>query len=210
MRFDTWNPGFRGFYNSVWDDDSESRRSESEYVNQEREQLGKEPLDIEFLMDEMVGTADYETYYDGLAASIVSATENGVNEILETKMKFTFQKLNSPAYYNYTNDSIDIEIEAECKEIAKIREYIATHKWEFEQYLKENYTSKSGFNSYYSNRYDDWVAETKDFTDYGKHELGAVLQFILENEHEEWTLHLYCNTEAYCDYGLQKFIEEEV
>ena len=92
-----------------------------------------------------------------------------------------FESLESPKYYNYSNDSINVLIDPNKETISN---YIYEHKDEFCKYLRDNYTSCDGFVSSHSNSFDEWECLTKNFRSFKihSHYLGSVLQFIAENE----------------------------
>jgi hypothetical protein len=85
----------------------------------------------------------------------------------------------SPKYYNFSNDSINIEIQ--IKDINEIIAYLQDNEEEFSKYIKERYSSSDGFISSHSNDYVDWLFALNNGEDL-KHKLGSVLEFILGNE----------------------------
>ncbi len=93
-----------------------------------------------------------------------------------------FQELRSPREYNFANDSVNVEMQITRANTKKILSYLEEHRTEFSEYLKEKYTSRSGFFSSYSPDIETWLDGST--TAHG-HKLGSVLQFILENENGE-------------------------
>ena len=89
----------------------------------------------------------------------------------------------SPKYYNFSNDSINCEIEFNDK---LLQEFINNNKEKFKEYITSRYTSCSGFISSYSNDVENWM-EVKG---YNEHEIGSVLNFVLNelNENAEISL----------------------
>ena len=73
--------------------------------------------------------------------------------------------------------------------------YLKEHDEKFRKYLKEQYTSCSGFISSYPNNAGSWL---EDNPLEHQHKLGAVLQFILLNEGvEEFDMYYYCSENVY-------------
>ena len=89
-----------------------------------------------------------------------------------------FESLQSPKYYNYESDSINVLIEPNKENISN---YIYENKEEFCKYLKENYTSCDGFISSYTNDPEEWLEGWHE----DSHKVGSVLQFICRNEDME-------------------------
>jgi hypothetical protein len=152
----TYLPLFTGFYGSIWDDIS--FYGEDEYYN-----LPNDKIFYDFV--------DWQKYYKKIAKEMCNEVENLLSDFVN---EIKFESIVSPKYYNFENDSINCEI-VFFKE--KIFAYLLDNSEAFESYLKENYTSRDGFISSYSNKTSDW----QDFYN-DSHKLGSVLQFICENE----------------------------
>ena len=87
-------------------------------------------------------------------------------EILNRRLKgFTlkakFNLITSPREYNFETDRIFIDIERDHA-IDFIKYIIKNFKKELEEKIKERFTSRSGFWSYYENDLDTW---TKDYSE---------------------------------------------
>lgn len=164
---DTFLPVFSGFYGTFFDGESEEE-SEIEHINDERESKGLEPIeygDIEW---------DYETYREEYAKNITNTIDNRLGEEgFDVSIKY--QELVSPKSYNYSNDSINIELTFNP---IQVKEYLLDNVDEFDEYLKEHYTSRSGFYSSHSNNVDEWLS----IFDKDEHKIGAIFDFILRNE----------------------------
>jgi hypothetical protein len=162
IKSETWLPVFSGYYNTVWSPDETHLLWDSN-INFE---------DIE---------VDYESYYKYTAIDIVEAVETALSPFVKS---ITFQKVTAPKYYNFGNDSIDVQVEYYPEQLKK---YCAEFRAELQVYLEDKYTSRDGFISAFSNSVEDWEESTKFFTDFsseskGYHTLGAILDFILYNE----------------------------
>jgi len=90
-----------------------------------------------------------------------------------------FQSVYSPQFYNFSNDSINVEYQFES--LDKLVSYLIDNRTEFADYLKERYTSRSGFISHHSNDVDEWIQEFMFGSELG-HKLGSALEFYLTNE----------------------------
>src|SRR5690625_3533994 len=83
----------------------------------------------------------------------------------------------------------------------------------FSEYVKENYTSRSGFISYHSNEVDEWFDYIIDYDnlDDDLHKLGAILDFICQHvlEMDESWVHenvTYVHIGGY--YDIDKLIKK--
>jgi hypothetical protein len=160
---DTWLPLFKGFYGTMWDGDSELD-SFCEY-----NEVSSDDVEVDWL-----------GYRQKVAVAITSEIESKLIELgLVDSVKF--ETIISPNYYNFVNDSIDVEVVPIVDNIAK---YIHSNYDAFDTYLKERYTSRDGFISFRFNSALEWAEDTSNFTALGKdsHVLGAILDFALVNE----------------------------
>lgn len=160
----TWLPCFNGFYSSIYEPNEEM---ELEHINELRAENNLDPIefdDLEF---------DYQKYRLELSEEITNAVEHELKS-LELVHSVEYQKLVSPKEYNFANDSINVGI---VPNSFKIRAYWTKYRDEWEQHLKDTYTSYDGFISSYDN--NNWSIET---ILNGEHELGAFLNFALMNE----------------------------
>jgi len=160
----TFLPIFKGFYGSIWEDYLTSDGEAEHYK-----------LDDNFDFYQYV---DYNKYFNHLSKQFCNIVEN---ELKEFVYSIEFEELVSPKYYNFSNDSINCTIKPN---ILEIRNYIFSNSERFREYLKDNYTSCDGFSSFHSNNFDEWVILTDNFRDlnHDKHHLGAILNFIAQNE----------------------------
>ena len=163
---ETYLPLFTGFYEGIYEPDEDM---EIEYINELRSDKKLKPInynDCEF---------NYDDYYLNISSQLCEILEDKLSEFVN---KIEFQSLESPKYYNYSNDVIDCTIQPKKQAILN---YIKKHKKEFDIYLKDTYTNYDGFISHYDNNSnsEDWN-ETNIIN--GLHQLGSVLNFICINE----------------------------
>lgn len=155
-------PIFTGFYSTFFECQCEDSYIESPYTYD----------DYDF---------DYSEYKIRVAKACVDAIETKLNE-LGIDISVKFQSIYSPRYYNFSNDSINVKYKLTDDTINAINKYILKEYEFFEMYLKQNYTSRDGFHSNWSNDANVWLNEyltdKKDLS----HVFGATLDFILKNE----------------------------
>lgn len=164
---ETFLPIFSGYYsNDYWNTDNQEN-DELQTINQEREAKGWKEVtwnDLKF---------DYQQHQEELSKAITTAVEELMEDYIES---ITFQKLVSPKFYNFTNDSISVEI---VPRVEVISTYLKDNAENFEKYLKEKYTSRDGFTSSYPNNTKEYM-EGNPLED--KHKLGSILDFIAQND----------------------------
>jgi hypothetical protein len=180
-KFETFLPLFPGFYNTYLESD-DAEGYELDYINEQRAENGLEPIEwdkCEF---------NYNDYRQRVSKEYTNAVEHELKS-LGLVNNIEFQKLISPKEYNFSTDSIDVEIDVNIENLQK---YIAENKQKFIEYLKEKYTSCSGFISHYSTDFDVWSEDTDTFTNFdcNGHYLGSILDFVLSNEGIEYDLDL--------------------
>lgn len=160
MRTKTYLPIFTGFYESIFDLDPNE-------VLYENESLTYDDL-----------TIDYQSYNIEVSKQLCNVIADKLSDFVHD---IKFERLVSPKYYNFSNDSIDVLIDYNKQ---AIQEYIYENQEAFEKYLKQNYTSCDGFISSFSNSFEEWEKLTKKFKNFraDAHLLGSILQFISENE----------------------------
>lgn len=169
-KFSTWLPDFPGFYESLYsfpDDDLE-------YT------LFNDPKTIQdeikdFILDRVFNHIDYETYEQDVCKKYFDIWSEVAKENFPFIKSITYENLVSPKEYNFSTDSINIEIELDLPsliaEFTKNRQAAA-------DYIHEKYTSCSGFISHYENSLDDWLKTIKEDSE---HKIGAMLQYLSQN-----------------------------
>lgn len=173
---DTWLPLFPGFYNT-WLESDMAEDLALEFINENRNESKLPPVEWDDV------TFDYNDYYSRVAKAFLNEIEAKLIE-LKIVSEIIFQKVISPKYYNYSNDSVNCEVILKPFNGEALQKYILENRENLSEYLRAEYTSCSGFISSYSNNFEDWQSETEDFLNWecDDHHLGAILQFILLNE----------------------------
>ena len=168
---ETYLPIFPGFYGTIFEANEER---EINYINEKRAEKELRPIEY----DEC--DFDYKSYNDSMAFNCVCYAE-GQLQFLFPNIKIEFQRVNSPHEYNFTNDEIAVSIKVSNKTLKDIKNYLINNNKEFDKYIKDRFTSRSGFISFYSNSSEVWINELfNDLSDTVI--LGSVLDFILINE----------------------------
>jgi len=170
LKNETWLPIFPGFYNTLFEPDESN---EIEDINSLRKERGLKEIsfdDVDF---------DYDSYRNEISLCCVKFIEEKLKKLGIIK-KIIFQEMHSPNFYNYSNDSINIEVEYLFENLSK---YVNNNKDKFCVYLKKEYTSRPGFMSFYSTSFDEWSKDTENFTQFdNEHFFGSILKFICLNE----------------------------
>jgi len=166
MKVKTYLPIFSGFYNTQWEFQYESIE---EFIKEERENKGLFS-EIDFNDVEI----DNETYENDIVKSFCEKLPNLMSDYINS---IEFEKIISPKEYNFENDSANVIIDVN---IDKIKDFIYNNKDKFSEFLKKRYTSCDGFIPWYSNNFETWENDTKNFTDFSinGHYLGSILDFI--------------------------------
>lgn len=167
----TFLPIFTGFYSTIFEPDGED--NEISDINSQRK--AKNLPEIEFNDCNF----NYDEYQKDISIAVTNYIEKELKDI-NVLSKINFEALSSPKEYNFSNDSINIEIELTKDNIEVIKKIISDNLDEYKQYLKDNYTSYDGFISFHPNTFKGWFEITKGFNDYSDkgHYLGSVLEFI--------------------------------
>ena len=179
MKVQTFLPVLNGFYNTLFENLIDNAvDNQIEYYN---EQNGTELNYDDF-------NFDFTTIKDEICKDAVSKVEDKLNEIgINCSVKY--ETLVSPKYYNFSYDSINIEIN--FKKFSQVIEILEQNFDSFTQYIKDNYTSSDGFISSYSNHSSDWMEDLKNDAKNEAHKVGAVMDFILQEVEEYKPKNLY-------------------
>ncbi len=194
----TWLPVFNGFYSTLLGDKLEVD-SELEYINEQREEKGLSAVNYD----------DLKVNYKDAHKELAKNTFNVISDELERLgfvNKSKFESLQSPREYNFTNDSINCEFSFSKTNVENIEKYINENKEAWETYLKEKFTSYSGFMSFYENYStgNDWSNIPECLSHNTKS--GSVLEFILLNEGFD-TETVYERVEFYMSEHITNYFE---
>jgi hypothetical protein len=179
IQVDTWLPVFSGFYGTIWEPEADEE-SEIENINNQRIAKGLRPI----VYDEIEW--DYADYTYTVSKRITTFIGTYLKSHKFIK-HYAFQELKSPREYNFANDSINVSLTINSKEIER---YLETNKESFCRYVKERYTSRDGFISYHSNDGYEWLEELEECLA-NSHKAGAILNFVLLNEDKDFEMTAY-------------------
>jgi len=177
---------FEGFYNSFISADIENEidsltqyYSESYELNDNDEQL----LSNSFL------SVNNNNFYNEICKDYVSFYIDKLNErIKDFTLKGTYKCFISPREYNFETDRVFIEIE-ENHCIDFIKYIIKNYKKELDKKIKERFTSRSGFISFYENNLEFW---TNNYKELDCNMIGTCFEvFDLEEEDIVYSLREY-------------------
>ena len=195
MRVQTFLPVFNGFYNTLFEDLIYNATDNAiEWYNEHNNTLlNYDNFDFDFI-----------TLQNEICKDAVSKIEEKLNEI-GINCSIKYETLVSPKYYNFHNDSINIEIN--FKKFSQVIEILEQNYDLFTQYIKEHYTSCSGFISSHSSYASDWMEDLREDPENETHKVGAVLNFILQEIEEYKPEDLYfdlCENAYFVEYTINE------
>ena len=193
MKVQTFLPVFNGFYNTLFEDilDNATDNAIEWYNEDNNNSLNYDNFDFDFI------TLQSEICRDAVLKIEEKLNEIGINCTIK------YDTLISPREYNFSNDSINIEIN--FKKFSQVIEILEQNFYSFTQYIKDNYTSCSGFISSYSSYSSDWIKDLRENAENEAHKVGAALDFILQEIEEYKDEDLYfdlCENAYFVDYTI--------
>lgn len=84
----------------------------------------------------------------------------------------SFVSLYSPREYNYGTDLITASMDG--ADFARMTEQLDRPRIEI--LVRERFSHRSGFHSFYSNEYQDWIDEVHDENEFDEHQTAAMLE----------------------------------
>lgn len=186
MKYNTFCPLFPGFYNTVFECNSEDQEIDS-YNEEYGTSYGYD--DFKF---------DYRDYEMRIAKSFVNRLEKELNVFLPIKIEY--ERISSPKEYNFINDSIYVVIDVDINELLKL---IIARFNEAKEYLEETYTSRSGFISYHSEGIADWLNKDYILENTG-HRIGALLNCLCSIEIDQDNIIYWCDDEMHISVELNE------
>ena len=158
MKIKSTLPVFTGFYNTLFSCDCEES-----YIDE-----GKTYDDYEW---------NYDDYHNRVAKACVSSIQSAIKDVLGFDITVVFEAVYSPKYYNYTNDAINVTFELNTETYSQIVKELYTWRGDFEGSLEEDFTSRDGFISFYSNKFVEWLGY---LIEQDESKMAVVFQYILE------------------------------
>jgi hypothetical protein len=173
MQIKTYCPKFSGFYETLW----AFQYDDIEYsLFNEPDRILKQIND--YIIDRLFDYADNTAYENAIAKSYVEVILIKLQEKYPDLIKsIKFESVVSPKRYNFSTDVINIIVDCDFDRlIAEFKKHPQAA-----EYIKETYTSRSGFSSYYENDLGDWLKTVK--RDIG-HKTGSMLELLLSDVKE--------------------------
>lgn len=186
MKYNTFCPLFPGFYNTVFECDSEEREIDG-YNEYNGTNYGYDEFSF-----------DYTDYNNRIAKAFVNRLERELKAFLPIKLEF--QEVVSPKEYNFKNDSINISATLSLNKLLKL---IRDRRKDAAVYFKDTYTSCSGFISYHSNDIEDWL--NKEYIlENPEHRIGALLNCLCFIEIDQDNIIYWCDDEMHISAELNE------
>ena len=184
MKIETYCPLFPGFYNTVFEPCEDN---EIYSFNQEN--------DKNLSYDDFKW--DYDDYKERVASTFVESFESEFQEIMPAEIKY--QSISSPAYYNFSNDSINIEVDLD---FPRFMEIVNEKKEGIREYILVNYTSRDGFNSFHSNNVDVWC-DPEYVLEFIQHRVGALMEALMLTLVDYDEAHYWAEGEMYIHHAVK-------
>lgn len=166
---------FTGFYESWYS--YELNNVEEQEVEHFCEK--NEYIDKDWLANEMWRFQDISKAEAVICPEYVEAFNDFIFETFDLQLGLTFSDMSSPKEYNFTTDRIFAHIsdEAMCTLFNRVQEYGLLEKT-----IKQRFTSRDGFISFYSNRLEDWLC--KPLSEWDHNELGTLLYALVADDND--------------------------
>lgn len=218
MKIETWLPIFPGFYHTGLDRSNDCDLG-WEFFN-DPHAVPKKVMDL--FNNSWFDCIKYSAYHEAIGRDAVNFIADKLNEY-GLPLDLEYQKVNSPREYNFANDSIDICFEFSDTSRKILLDYLRENKADFENYIADRYTGRSGFIPFYSNDAGHWLyflehGENDPEMDFGKmkdsHAYGQFLEFFLLQKTREETSrdpedYLFVHMVEYCHENyLSEYIED--
>ena len=177
---------FDGFYESFISDDIDYQIGQQIEWDSDIYDLNEDEQQI--LWDNYLDI-NRSYFYNQIAEDYTNFYIDALNERLKGfTLKATYKFFTSPREYNFSTDKIFIEIE-ENHAIDFIKYIIKNYKKELEEKIKQRFTSRDGFISYYKNSLDLWI---DDYSEWDCNMIGTCFElFNLEEEDINYSLRDY-------------------
>lgn len=172
---------FPGFYCSIYSaelDHNEER--EAERISEDRGISEREAADI------LLDITDHAAAYLEVAKDYVEVFNNYLTKHMGWNLGVTFESLQSPREYNFTTDRIFVNVSVET--IQRLMD--GANRPTLAGVIRERFTSRDGFISFYTTDLAEWLA--KPIAEWDHNELGTLI-FATVEEHlpEDWEFKVF-------------------
>ena len=164
-------PTFPGFYSTNFESDM---AEESVLYNLEEDGVKIEDTrDIDW---------DYNEYRNRVSIAAIGSIEQFMKHD-GYSIGIEFEKVYSPKFYNFENDSIYCTYSVPDEDFERLLEYCNDNSSEFKTFLDDRFTSRSGFISFFSTEPNTWFNEylVEDSSKFER-AFTSVLEFYLQEE----------------------------
>lgn len=209
---------FSGFYETCWSqaiDDEESHYAEY-YANEMQEEIADYLRLSESEVSEILfRVTDYKIAYSRFAKAYADAYNKWISEALGWNLGLEFESLDSPREYNFCTDRIFCYIPLESVKRLFAISAKEDHN-QLKEVIRERFTSRDGFISFYSNNLEEWV--NKPLSQWDHNEIATLLIAVAPSfDDASWTFYedmaynggFYQDWEASVNWGeFERLVEE--
>lgn len=177
-------PFFPGCYDTLLtlDYDGQTTREEAEYILLDLNDL---PSDIGELNPLFGDVVEYD--YEGWHKALMEHYEKATRELMEERgLDGTALKITgfwSPREYNFETDELLTAWSPSEEDWKKVLEEVRAHREEFQKYVKEKWSSRSGFISFMPDEAEDYLDNPIEEYDMAGPMAGQLLYYFLD---EKW------------------------
>ena len=166
-------PCFSGFYNSFWNLAENDQDQEIDYIMEQRSENSTDEIEPDSI--------DFNIDYKEMNSTVGNHYSSKIYEILKDYVtSITYDKIRSPKEYNFTTDEIESIIELSEQNKKDIFGYLNKNIELFEKYIYKKHSSRSGFCSFFSSDFSEWLENFKswEFQDI-EIEISSILNFMV-------------------------------
>ncbi len=118
---------------------------------------------------------DFEYDYTAYGVAYLGNYKQALSQQTGIPFDLEFDSVISPRKYNFNTDVIYARVD--LGSVRALREYIGDSN--LRATIKDRFTSRSGFISFYSNNLDEW--DHKDMADWDHNQIGTVFEAALQD-----------------------------
>jgi|TARA_R110000822_G_scaffold6851_10_gene28662 hypothetical protein len=191
---ESYLPIFPGFYSSIFDSEIAEENTMDNLIEEDGLNITYDNIDW-----------GHKDYMDRVANAAIGSIETYLRHD-GFSIGINFDAVYSPREYNFGNDVIHCTYDVNQEDFNSLIDYLKANISEFDAFVEEKYSSRSGFMSFFATDLDTWFNEyLKDDSDKFERAFAGILEFYLENE--QYTIEDMlddCSSEtSYIDYELQ-------
>jgi len=192
-------PNFPGFYESVLDSGIDSAL-ELICDGMAEDSAQSHGCDASEIADAIYYCASFDIAHQAIAKAYAEQFANEVNDTLSgdsEPLAFEYESMTSPREYNFTTDRVFLTLPINQFQWL----FDNTKRETLEKTIRDNFTSRSGFISFYSNDIADWL--DKPLAEWDHNEAGTLLAAYvadtdLDRDNDlQWKIYERINEEFY-------------